>query len=136
MVCVEMTAFFFSATANRMPGMRYARDLPTPVPASTARYSRFCKARATAMAISCCWGRYSKLLALERMPLGEKISSTRETRSPDGWSSDSEIILGRGQNTGSGHPYAKRKRKKYGSALGPPPDTTLCDGGNAARCLY
>ena len=38
-VCVETTAFFFCATAKRIAGTRYASDLPTPVPASTARCS-------------------------------------------------------------------------------------------------
>ena len=31
-VCVETTAFLRSATANKIAGMRYASDLPTPVP--------------------------------------------------------------------------------------------------------
>src|SRR5665213_2342597 len=95
-VCVETMAFFFCATANKIAGIKYASDLPTPVPASTARCSRFCSARATATAISCCCGRNSKLLALERMPLGEKISSTCCTRSiaaPIGPFSITEIIL-------------------------------------------
>ena len=74
-------AFFFCATANKIAGIKYASDLPTPVPASTARCSRFCNARATATAISCCCGRNSKLFALDRIPVGEKISSTCETKS-------------------------------------------------------
>src|ERR1043166_6666012 len=76
-----MTAFFVFAFAKRIAGTRYARLLPTPVPASTARCSRRSNARATATAISCCCGRNSKFFARERIPVGEKISSTCRTRS-------------------------------------------------------
>ena len=93
MVWVETTAFFFCATANKIAGIKYASDLPTPVPASTARCSRRCSARATATAISCCCGRNSKFFAFDKIPVGEKISSTWETRSaPAGWCSMTEII--------------------------------------------
>src|SRR6266568_4482341 len=79
--------------AKRIAGIRYASDLPTPVPASTARCSRFCNARATATAICCCCGRNSKFFARDRMPVGEKISSTCATKSaPAGWGSTMEII--------------------------------------------
>src|ERR1051325_6207215 len=80
-VCVETTAFFLCATAKRIAGTRYASDLPTPVPASTTRCSPVVSACATATAICCCCGRYSKLLALESGPDGEKNSSTCFTRS-------------------------------------------------------
>ena len=92
-VCVDTMAFFFSAMANRIAGMRYASDLPTPVPASTARCSRLCSARATATAISCCCGRNSKFFARDKMPVGENISSTCAIKSvPLGWTSAREII--------------------------------------------
>ena len=72
-VCVETTAFLFCDFAHITAGMRYARDFPTPVPASTTRCFRSASASATATAISCCSGRYSKLFASDSNPSGEKI---------------------------------------------------------------
>ena len=94
-VCVEMTAFFFAATANRIAGIKYARLLPTPVPASTARCRPSINRRATATAISCCCGRYSKFFERDSTPAGEKISATCFTRSsgaPAGWVSTMLIM--------------------------------------------
>src|ERR1039458_5607810 len=111
MVCVEMTAFFLLATANRIAGTRYARLLPTPVPASTAKCSPLARACATATAISCCWGRNSKFFDCERTPFGEKIAATCWTRSraePEGWDSTVLIIGYADRRDGCG-PYLGRR---------------------------
>ena len=58
-MCVDTTTFFLDATASRMAGTKYAKDFPTPVPASTIRCDRAAMASATASAIASCWGRAS-----------------------------------------------------------------------------
>jgi len=49
-------------------GIRYARDLPTPVPASTTRCWPSLRERAIALAISCCSRRYSKFGCRDSAP--------------------------------------------------------------------
>ncbi len=82
-VCVETTAFRFCCFAQRIAGMRYASDFPTPVPASTTRCFRSASASATATAISCCSGRYSKLFASDSDRPGKKSS---------GWSLQNQAV--------------------------------------------
>ena len=43
----------------KMAGTRYAKLLPTPVPASTTRCPGFSMAAATAAAMASCWLRFS-----------------------------------------------------------------------------
>ena len=58
-VCVEMTTFFPSSAAARIAGTRYAKLLPTPVPASTIRCAGASIASATASAMRTCSARDS-----------------------------------------------------------------------------
>ena len=61
-VCVEITTFL-PAAACAIAGTRYAKLLPTPVPASAIRCVPRAKASSTAAAICCCCGRSSKPLS-------------------------------------------------------------------------
>ena len=67
--------------AKRTAGSRYARDLPTPVPASARRERSCCSAVATAAASCCCWGRNSNPRPLESTPSAEKSKRLCATRS-------------------------------------------------------
>jgi len=92
MVCVEMTAFFFCQRRTKSP----ARDTPAicRLPSGLDRkvfavlqrtghgHGHFLLLRAN-----------SKFLARDKMPVGEKISSTCEIKSaPMGWFSTTDII--------------------------------------------
>src|SRR6266496_1403050 len=81
MVWVETIALLCCLSANNTAGVRYASDLPTPVPASTTRWRSSSSACATAAAISCCCRRNSKFFALERSPFSEKNARTLSTNS-------------------------------------------------------
>ena len=75
----------FTHLSVRVPGPEPMYRFPrTPGALARARvrlYFLRSKARATAIAICCCCGRYSKLLARDRMPFDEKMASTCATRS-------------------------------------------------------
>src|SRR5437762_801785 len=71
-------------------GERFA----TPVPASTTRCRSSSKARATAVAISCCWGRNSKFFAFESGPFSEKNARMRSTNSVPRESFSAIIVCG------------------------------------------
>ena len=81
MVCVETTAFFFCATANRMAGIRYARrfadagaglhrEMLAVLQRARHGHGHFLLLRAEL-----------KISRLGQNPVGEKISSTWETKS-------------------------------------------------------
>ena len=59
MVWVETTTFLPASAAARIAGTRYAKDLPTPVPASTIRWPPDSIASVTASAMADCSGRAS-----------------------------------------------------------------------------
>ena len=59
MVCVDTIARVPVRRACKIRGTKYARLLPTPVPASTTRWRFAASAAATAQAISTCCGRAS-----------------------------------------------------------------------------
>ena len=58
-VAVETTTGVSFVQAHMTDGSRYARDLPTPVPASIMRCSLSLNARTTALSMSICPGRSS-----------------------------------------------------------------------------
>src|SRR5688572_10492918 len=76
---------------------------------------------ATATAISCCCGRYSKFGERESIPVGEKISSTCARRSilplPDGCASRLLIIIG--TNVTSLHPDSQPRSYERSHRLFP-----------------
>ena len=66
MVFVEMTVRALFAAEWSAEGTMYARDIPTPVPASTSRLLCSASASPTARAISVCCGRSSNVSIASR----------------------------------------------------------------------
>ena len=77
---VEITTRSLLVSAQSAAGMRYARDFPVPVPASTIRCCPSLKAFATARSISTCCERCSKpSIFFENTPPGSSTAANSST---------------------------------------------------------
>ncbi len=95
MVLVDMTTRSPFCIAHSAAGMRYARDFPVPVPASTMRWLPLLKASATDLSTCTCWERCSKsVIWREKSPPGSSVPASVSISNSFRFSAGSRGIAG------------------------------------------